>query len=97
MAYISSEHPHGLGSEQYEFLEADLKKAKANPNTKWIIVGAHRAFYSSNSRQPSDISSLAKDLEDLLIEYGVDLVQTGHLHVYERTWPLYRGKVIDSG
>lgn len=46
--HFSSEHPYQLGSEQYNFLEQDLMQARDNPNIKWIVVGVHRAFYSSN-------------------------------------------------
>lgn len=47
VAHFSSQHPYALGSEQFDYLEEDLKNARRNPNIKWIIVGVHRAFYSS--------------------------------------------------
>jgi hypothetical protein len=50
IVYISSEHEYGLGSEQYTFLEEDLKNARSNPNTKWIILGCHKAFYYSDKK-----------------------------------------------
>jgi len=48
MVHFSSEHPYQLGSEQFDYLEEDLKKARSNPNIQWIILGVHRAFYSSD-------------------------------------------------
>lgn len=48
MIHFSSEHSHNKGSPQYIFLEEDLKKARQNLNIKWIIIGSHRAFYSSD-------------------------------------------------
>jgi len=27
-------------------------------------------------------------------KYDVDIVQNGHLHCYERTWPVYKGKAF---
>ena len=92
MVHFSSEHPYTVGSEQYAFLENDLKKASSNPNTKWIILGVHRAFYSSDQTEYSVITPLARALEDLVNKYNVDIVQTGHLHSYERSWPVYKGK-----
>ena len=32
-------------------------------------------------------------LEDLLDTYGVDMYFTGHIHMYERSYPTLRGKV----
>ena len=30
-------------------------------------------------------------------KYKVDIVQNGHIHSYQRTWPVYRGKVNKTG
>ena len=30
-------------------------------------------------------------------KYNVDIVQTGHLHDYERSWPTYKGKAVKEG
>ena len=95
--HFSSEHPYQLGSDQYNFLEYDLKHASDNPSTKWIIVGVHRAFYSSNLNQFNNQTNLCKHLEDLMYKYRVDVVQVGHLHNYERIWPTYKGKAVREG
>lgn len=94
MVHFSSEHPYMLGSEQYSYLEADLKKARNNPNIQWIFLGVHRAFYSSLSMEFANITNLAYQLEDLINKYDVDIVHTGHLHDYERTWPTFKGKAM---
>lgn len=60
--HFSSEHPYELGSSQYNFLEEDLIKARQNPFTKWIVVGVHRAFYSSNQDQFANVTNLCKHL-----------------------------------
>jgi acid phosphatase type 7 len=52
----------------------------------------HRAFYSSLEVEYSNVTSLAYHLEDLVNKYKVDIVQTGHLHDYERSWPTFKGK-----
>jgi hypothetical protein len=62
IVYISSEHEYGFGSEQYDFLEEDLKSARENPHIKWIIVGAHKAFYYSDKKEYEAVSPLAKKL-----------------------------------
>ena len=30
----------------------------------------------------------------LINKYKVDIVQTGHVHDYERSWPTYKGKAV---
>jgi hypothetical protein len=32
-----------------------------------------------------------------MYKYKVDIVQVGHLHNYERTWPTYKGKAVLKG
>lgn len=73
-----------------------MQKARSDPNTKWIILGAHRPFYSSANRQ-SNPTNLVKNLEELINKYKVDIVQTGHEHCYERTWPLYNNTAYKEG
>lgn len=97
VVHISSEHSYELGSPQYKFLQRDLKKASSNPNTKWIILGVHRPFYAASSNDYNETTGLARHLEDLLNLYHVDIVQTGRMHCYERTWPIYKGKAVTAG
>ena len=94
MIHFSSEHPYDLTSEQYEYLQADLKEARSNPNIQWIILGVHRFFYSSNTFEHANMTNLALKLEDLVNKYKVDIVQTGHVHDYERSWPSFKGKAM---
>ena len=35
-------------------------------------------------------------LEELLKEYGVDLAIWGHVHSYERSWPVYNYQVYNG-
>jgi hypothetical protein len=35
-----------------------MREARANPNTKWIILGVHRAFYSSDKDGYSPMRAL---------------------------------------
>lgn len=94
MVHFSSEHPYNLTSEQYEYLDADLAAARSNPNIQWIILGVHRAFYSSSTFEHANVTNLASQLEDLVNKHKVDIVQTGHVHDYERSWPTYKGKAM---
>jgi hypothetical protein len=44
----------------------------------------------------SNVTGLAYHLEDLMNKYKVDIIQTGHLHDYERSWPTYKGKAMKA-
>lgn len=80
------------GSEQYRFLETELSKSKA----EWKIVCYHHPAYSSDENDygnswygPSTRGDLrVRALVPLYDKYGVDIVWNGHIHSYERTWPL---------
>ena len=82
---LSSELDSGEDKGQFEFANADLAKAKSNPNTDWIIVYFHWPFYSGNGAENTGMRAL---YHPLFQKYNVDLVLTGHAHNYERSYPL---------
>ena len=43
---MSTEHDFRPGSRQYQWLEKDLKSVDRS-KTPWVIVGGHRAMYTS--------------------------------------------------
>src|SRR5918998_555663 len=95
---ISTELAYGdddEGNEQYEFVNADLASAAANPNIDWIVVYYHRTVYTSpygeseNDEEGSDGSNRLKETYHPLFErYDVDLVLQGHNHNYERSYAI---------
>ena len=68
-------------SEEYNWLEADLKKARKNKNITWIILYSHYPVYSHGF---SHIKTWQAHLKPLVDKYEVDLYLAGHRHVYER-------------
>ena len=92
---LNSELYHGDHSyrseEQKSWLERDLKET-CQP---WKIVYFHRPIYSS-SKHGSD-ERIREDLEPVLIRHEVDLVFSGHDHVYERTRPIRGVTYVLSG
>ena len=88
------------GSAQYNFVENDLKTAAPNPNIKWIIVNYHRVMYTSpNTCSASTCegsSSLRDAYQPLFDKYRVDIVIQGHVHNYQRTFPLKYDTVSPS-
>ena len=89
---MATEQKFDTNSEQYNFVVQDLRKAANNPDIKWIIVTMHYPFYSSpNTCGESDCAG-NKESRDifhpLFDKYGVDLVLQGHVHNYQRSYPL---------
>jgi len=81
------------GSEQYKWLEDELAKSKAT----WKFVCHHHPPYSSDENDYGDLwktnvsdrgSLEARQLSPLYEKHDVDIVWNGHIHSYERTWPV---------
>ena len=68
--------------EQIKWLEEELKKS----GEKWKIAYFHHPLYSSAGRHGSDLQ-LRQTLEPLFTKYRVNVVFTGHDHIYERIKP----------
>jgi hypothetical protein len=97
---MATELSFGKGSAQYNFVDNDLKTAATNPNIKWIIVNYHTPMYTSpNTCSASSCkgsSSLRDTYHPLFDKYRVDLVLQGHIHNYQRTYPLKYDQVSPS-
>jgi hypothetical protein len=86
---LSTETDYAVGTPQYNFAKADLQKAASDPSVQWIIVSFHRLMYGSpNDHNVTSATSLRKVYHPLFQQYGVDLVLDGHMHSYERSYPL---------
>jgi len=87
---------YSSGSSQYNFVVNDLQAASQNPSIHWIIVYLHKPFYTSpnscSSSGCTNTGSVATDLRNIyqskFDQFGVDLVVQGHVHNYQRTFPL---------
>lgn len=95
--FIDSNRDLSAGSEQYEWLNKQLSVSDAT----WKIVSMHHPAFSSDENDhgntyegPSTMGvPNSKNLITLYEEYDVDLVLFGHVHSYERTWPVRDGEV----
>lgn len=85
--------------EQYQWLDKELAKSDAT----WKIVFHHHPAYSSDDddfgyswygRNGDGEPRVQQHFIGLYEKHKVDLVFNGHVHVYERTWPV-RGKKVD--
>lgn len=89
------------GSEQYEWLKAQLASSTAT----WKIACHHHPPYSSDEDDYGDLWKVnkssrgdlrARQLSTLYDQYNVDIVWSGHIHSYERTWPVRSGAAVEK-
>jgi len=89
---LSTEEAVTINSQQYNFVLKDLEAAANNPNLQWIIVSLHEPLYSSPNTCRDSGCSGNKTFRDLFHplfdKNGVDLVLEGHVHNYERSYPI---------
>lgn len=83
-------------NDQIKWLLSDLKMANKNRHLHpWVIVLGHKPLYCTKSVMAQEcdkeVSEMRILLEDIFFEYGVDLYLCGHKHIYERSWPMYKG------
>ncbi|RYG32547.1 hypothetical protein EON81_20390 [bacterium] len=98
---VDTDHDVEPGSPQYRWLEETLSRSKA----KWKIVAHHYPPYSSDIDDYGDATAgpieggdlQARKFSALYDKYGVDLCFSGHIHSYERTYPMRGGKVVSQG
>ncbi len=84
-------------SEQYKWLDTELAKSTAT----WKFVYHHHPIYSSDEDDYGDTYKGPSTMGDprlrvlagLYEKHNVDIVFSGHVHCYERTWPIRDGKV----
>lgn len=93
---FSTEHLRSPDIEdQLAFVRADLTRANENrARVPWIIAYAHKPLYCSTSDYfdcKINSAHIRGLFEPLFHEFGVDVYLTGHVHNYERTWPVLNG------
>jgi hypothetical protein len=71
----------------------------AGSNVDFIVCYFHNCMYCTNTTHGSD-SGIRTVWEPIFDQYQVDLVVNGHVHAYERTYPIVAGlptAVVPSG
>lgn len=83
----SYESPRATTGAMLRWLDDDLAAADAD----WLIVFFHHppyTFGSHNSDTESDLRQMRENVTPILEAHGVDLVLSGHSHIYERSFLL---------
>jgi len=90
--------------DQLVWLQKDLQNANLPQNRKlrpWIFVYGHRPIYSSENQQnqiPIGVSlSMQKSFEEIFKTYNVDIFFSGHVHNYQRLYPIYQNQITSKG
>jgi acid phosphatase type 7 len=97
---LDSNKECGPGSEQWNWLAAALEASDA----VWKFVSYHHPSYSSDEDDYGDMwrgrsvygEQRLRPLSKLYDKYGVDIVWNGHIHSYERSWPLKHDRVVEQ-
>ena len=71
-----------MDKKQVKWLEDELSR----DTSEWKVCFFHHPPYSSAKKHGSD-DQLREVVEPIFVKYGVDVVLTGHDHVYERIKP----------
>ncbi|XP_059171101.1 acid phosphatase type 7-like [Physella acuta] len=87
---------------QQEWLVKDLMQVNKNREaTPWVIaLGSHPMYCSYGVADTDDCaqntSKVKHGLEDIFYHFGVDLVVESRHSFYERTWPQYKGVLLNT-
>jgi len=80
---------HKVGSLQHDWLLEDLKTVDRS-RTPWLIVAFHVPFYNTMKHHGTEESDpMRRAMEEIFYKNKVDIILDGHIHMYERTLPMY--------
>jgi len=96
-------------SEQYQWLERQLQELQdrekaGESDVVWKFVSYHHPSYSSDEDDYGNLwkgkstwgDMRIRPLTKLFDRYAIDVVWNGHIHSYERTWPIVDGAPTES-
>ena len=102
----SMQSPRTPPSAMLSWLEADL----AATSQRWIVAFWHHPPYTKGTHDSDfeiELIEMRENVLPILEQYGVDLVLTGHSHVYERSflldghygssWEFDSSSILDDG
>lgn len=86
------------GSVQHQWLISDLESVDRNI-TPWVIVVMHCPWYNSNTAHYNEQQTvlMRNAMEGVFYKYHVNIVFTGHVHAYERTYPVFQNETRSDG
>ncbi|KZO93124.1 acid phosphatase AphA [Calocera viscosa TUFC12733] len=89
---IDGSYKNNSAYAQIQWLKKDLASIDRSV-TPWVFAMSHRPMYSTETS--SYQTHMRAAFEQLFIDYNVDAYFSGHIHWYERLWPLGVNSTID--
>ncbi|XP_020189875.1 probable inactive purple acid phosphatase 2 [Aegilops tauschii subsp. strangulata] len=95
--YMSTETDFTHGSDQYNFIKADLERLNRS-RTPFVVFQGHRPMYTSSneSKDTAHREQMIQHLEPLFVKHGVTLALWGHVHRYERFCPMKNYQCLNT-
>jgi regulator of sigma D len=96
--FLNPYTPSHENSNQYRFLKNDFNYID-RLKTPWVIVVMHCPWYNSNKAHSNENQTvqMRHNMEALFYENHVNFVVSGHVHAYERSFPVYNESVRTDG
>ena len=96
MIFLNSYTFSDITSNQYNWLLSTLQSVERNV-TPWVVVVFHVPLYTTFSEHKGESDDMKETIEQLLVEYNVNLVINGHDHAYQRTYPVSYNVIDPTG
>ncbi|KAF7019423.1 unnamed protein product [Triticum aestivum] len=95
--YMSTETDFTHGSDQYNYIKADLERLNRS-RTPFVVFQGHRPMYTSSneSKDTAHREQMIQHLEPLFVKHGVTLALWGHVHRYERFCPMKNYQCLNT-
>lgn len=74
-----------------------LREVLKGAGSRWKFVYFHHPFYTHSKHSAEGAAYVKEAFVDIFEEYGVDVVFTGHNHLYERTAPIRKDQIVPEG
>jgi hypothetical protein len=84
-------------SMQFAWLQHYLATRINRERTPWVLVMMHTPWYNSNKAHWMEGELMRRSMEPLLYQYGVDIVLSGHVHSYERSYGVFNNSLDECG
>ncbi|MFH1419634.1 MAG: metallophosphoesterase [Planctomycetota bacterium] len=74
-----------------------LRQILTDCDARWKFVYFHHPFYTGSNHPPEGAAYVKEAYVSVFEDCGVDMVFCGHNHLYERSAPILRDKIVEDG
>ena len=96
--FLNPYTPSDTQSKQYKWLQNDFASVNRT-ETPWVFVVMHGPWYSTNKHhyQEEQTVDMKNNMEELFFNNSVNMVFAGHVHAYERSYPVFNDERNSAG